>query len=328
MFYNNSEGHKLIIVLYVDDGLVVYQNETDYEMLIADLKAEFQITVSSASSFLGIQINQAQDGSISVTQENYTKRMLEKFSMLDCNKVDTPMEKLSADGEVNGDGPASVPYREAVGSLMYLATGTRPDIMFSVSHVSQALDKPTQNDWHKVKRIFRYLKGTSDIGIAYSSAHQRVLTAYSDADFAGDAKTRRSTSGVVCVYMGGPISWMSRRQKSVALSTTEAEFVAASEASKEVVWLMRLFNEITELVSVPKLLIDNMSTVKLVKNPIFHKRSKHIEVRHFFVREKVEEGQLIVEHVPSGSQLADILTKPLCRDLFVKLRGLLGIIKL
>jgi hypothetical protein len=221
------------------------------------------------------------------------------------------MKKLSEDGEVNSDCTAiNVPYREAVGSLMYLAIGTRPDIMYSVSHVSQALDKPTKNDWAKVKRIFKYLKGTSDISIVYSTAHQKELTAYSYADFTGDTKTRRSTSCVVCLYMGGPISWMSRRQTSVALLTTEAEFMAASEATKEVVWLMRLLNEITELASVPTLLMDSMRAVKLVKNPIFHKRSKHIEVR-YFVRQKVEEGQLTVEHVPNYRQLADILTKPL-----------------
>lgn len=329
MFYKNHAGHKLIIVLYVDDGLVAYQDKADFETLIADLKAEFQCTVSSASCFLGLQINQAVDGSVSITQENYTKRILEKFGMSECNKIDTPMERQtqSADNEVNDGSLTKVPYRQAVGSLMYLAVGTRPDIMYAVSHVSQALENPTQNDWSKVKRIFKYLKGTSDISIVYGSNHQKMLTTYSDADFAGDARTRRSTSGVVCMYMGGPISWISRRQKSVALSTTEAEFVAASEASKEAVWLMRLLNEITELSSVPRLLIDNMSAVKLVKNPVFHKRSKHIEVRHFFVREKVEEGQLTVEHVPSESQLADILTKPLCRDTFVKIRELLGIIK-
>jgi hypothetical protein len=152
LFFNTTEGHKLIIVLYVDDSLDAYLNETDFEILIANLKAEFQVIVSSALWFLGLQINQEQDGSIAVTQENYMKHILYKFGMLERNQVDTPMEKLSADGEVNSDCTAiNMPYREAVGSLMYLAIGTRPDIMYSVSHVSQALDKPTKNDWAKVK---------------------------------------------------------------------------------------------------------------------------------------------------------------------------------
>jgi hypothetical protein len=329
LFYSNSDEHKLIIAVYVDDGLVAYQNESDFESLIADLKTEFQVTVSSASCFLGLQLEQMIDGSIAVKQEKYTKQILQRFDMIDCNKVDTPMEKLSTEAEICDDNDAmNYPYREAVGSLMYLAIGSRPDIMFAVSYASQKLENPTKNDWNRVKRIFRYLKGTLDLGIVYSSTSQKTLTTYSDADFAGDPKTRKSTSGVVCLHMGGPVSWLSRRQKSIALSTTEAEFMAASEASKEVIWLTRLLTEIGEMTSVPTLFVDNMSAVKLVKNPVFHKRSKHIEVRYFFIREKVNDGELTVEHVPSESQLADILTKPLCRDKFMKLRGLLNIKKL
>jgi len=152
-----------------------------------------------------------------------------------------------------------------------------------------------------------------------------VLTTYCDADYAGDVSTRRSTSGVVCQHMGGPISWLCQRQKSVALSTTEAEFVAASEAAKEIIWLSRLFGEITHLINTPVLKVDNMSAVKLVKSPVFHKRSKHIEVRHYFVREKFNEGKLDVKHIAGQEQVADILTKPLQKTRFELLRDMLGI---
>jgi len=248
--------------------------------------------------------------------------------MSECNPVTTPSDKMTA-VEASTCSKGTVPYREAVGSLMYLAIGTRPDIAYAVSSVSQALEKPSQHDWLRVKRIFKYLKGTYQMGIVYDAGYQSgVFTAYSDADYAGDVSTRRSTSGVVCLHMGGPVSWSSQRQKSVALSTTEAEFIAASEAAKEIVWLSRLFSEISVLTSIPVLKIDNMSAVKLVKNPAFHKRSKHIEVRYYFVREKYDEGQLVVEHVPGDEQIADIMTKPLQKCRYQVLRDMMGVMDL
>ena len=154
-----------------------------------------------------------------------------------------------------------------------------------------------------------------------------MLAAYSNADFAGDVSTRRSTSGVVCQYMRRPVSWLSQRQKSVALSTTEDEFMAASEGAKEIIWLSSLFSEITNLVSTPVLKMDNKSAVKLVKNPAFHKRSKHIEVRYYFVREKFEEGRLTVEHVAGDEQVADILTKSVNKNRFQMLMVWYGILE-
>jgi hypothetical protein len=190
------------------------------------------------------------------------------------------------------------------------------------------LENPTRTDWNRIKRIFRHLKGTADFGIVYEPACQKASTTYSNADCAGDVKTRKSTSGAVCLHMGSTVSWLSCRQKSVALSTTEAKFISASEASKEVIWLKRLWTDIAELTSVPTLFVDNMSAVKRVKNPVFHQRSKHVDVRYFYIRDRTNDGELTVEHVSSESQLADVRTKPLCRYKFVKLRDLLGIRKL
>jgi hypothetical protein len=318
----------LVIALYVDDGLVAAQNATDLQQFLSELKKCFSITVSPATCFLGLQIKQHDDGSVFINQAHYVRRLLAKFNISDCNAVFTPIDKsyVYVDEQSDVMLDDSVPYREAVGSLLYLATGTRPDISYAVSVVSQVLSKPTKRHWEMVKRIMRYLKGTADLGITYRHGHdQGVLTAYSDADYAGDTKTRRSTSGVVCQYMGGPISWSSQRQRSVALSTTEAELIAASEAAKEVIWLSRLLKEITT-VTTSVLYVDNLSTVKLIKNPVYHKRSKHIEVRHFFVREKVADGVLNIEHASGTEQLADILTKPLPRATFVNLRDMSNIV--
>jgi hypothetical protein len=328
IFYSERERYKLILALYVDDGLIAYENKDDFRQLMADMKTAFLITENPVSCFLGLQIQRQSDGSVFISQESYARKILERFNMLECNKVDTPMDKLSVAEEGADSVPVTdqVPFREAIGSLMYLATGTRPDIMFAVSYLSQALNQPTKREWDKVKRVFKYLKGTLERGILFNAkGNKGMLIAYSDADFAGDVQSRRSTSGVVCMHMDGPVSWSSQRQRSVALSTTEAELIAASEAAKEVIWLSRLLKEITT-VTTSVLYVDNLSTIKLIKNPVYHKRSKHVEVRHFFVREKVADGVLNVEHVSGTEQLADILTKPLPRATFVNLRDMLNIV--
>ena len=322
LFYSQGEGRKLLIALYVDDGLVAYQETNEMLQFLSELETEFRVTYAPATCFLCLEIEQQNDGSIFINQAQYVRRLLDKFNMIDCNTVSTPIDKFHvAQDDTDKLIDDNVPFREAVGSLLYLATGTRSDISFAVSVVSQALSNPTKRHWEMIKRILRYLKGTADIGILYKHGHDKnLLTTYSDADYAGDTLTRRSTSGVLCLYMGGPISWLSQKQRSVALSTTEAEYMAASEATKEIIWLVRLFKEITTMTAIPLLRIDNLSAVKLVHNPVYHKRSKHIDVRYHFVREKCEEGQLLVEHVCGQEQLADILTKPLAKDRFEKLR--------
>ena len=177
-----------------------------------------------------------------------------------------------------------------------------------------------------MKRIFRYLKGTIDKGIVYRPSYNSgVLECYADADHGGDNMTGRSTSGVVCIYSGGAISWSSQRQQSVAISTTEAEIVAASECAKKVVWLKRLLGECTTLKDMPILRVDNQAAVRLAQNPEYHRRTKHIRLRHFFVREKVTEGELGIQHVSTEEQVADIMTKPLHFPTFKKFCKLLGL---
>jgi transposase InsO family protein len=320
-----SKDRKLLIALYVDDGLVAAQNQSHLSRFLEELKAHFEITVSPVSNFLGLQVTQHDNGSVFVCQEDYTKKMLAKFGMTDCNPVMTPMEKNYLTVENEEPISAGTPYREAVGSLLYLATGTRPDIAYAVNTVSQAVCAPSQKDWQAVKRIFRYLKGTSHLGITYSATHiSDGLSVYSDADYAGDMKSRKSTSGVLAQYNGGAVTWSSKKQSSVALSTTESELMAACEAAKEIVWLSRLYGEITTVVlQPPSLFVDNQSAIKLIRNPVFHHRTKHIEVRHFFIREQLEEGKLSVMHVDGTNQLADILTKPLPRERFERLRDII-----
>lgn len=215
--------------------------------------------------------------------------------MSDCKAVSTPIIK-EVQSDTEKDNDVRFPYREAVGALAYLMTGTRPDISYAISVVSRTLANPSHEDVLKVKRILRYLKGTMDSVIVYKKGHKPgVLECYSDSDHGGDFTMGRSTSGILCVYAGGAISWASRRQTSVAISSTEAEIVAASEVAREIVWLQRLFQEITTLSEIPTLQIDNDAALKLAQNPELHRRTKHIAIRHFYVRELVASNELNVK---------------------------------
>uniref|UniRef100_A0A5S6QR79 Reverse transcriptase Ty1/copia-type domain-containing protein n=1 Tax=Trichuris muris TaxID=70415 RepID=A0A5S6QR79_TRIMR len=190
------------------------------------------------------------------------------------------------------------------------------------------MDKPCAKSWLSVKRILRYLKGTAAYGLLYRGDDKKALECFSDADFAGDIATRRSQTGVISLYAGTAISWFSQKQKGVALSTTEAEYVAASEAAKELIWLKNLYNELAVVQPKPTLFVDNMGAVKLSKNPEFHKRTKHIAVRFHFVREKWKEGEFDVQHIGGEHQKADILTKALAKPRFEALRCQLGLVTL
>lgn len=240
LFYRKRNGNFLYVAIYVDDGMVVGSSDSEVQSFLELLQQEFKITMGNLEIFLGLNIARQKDGSITISQPSYIEKILRKFRMDECNPVYTPVGREEAAlTEKNDD---HVPYQEAVGSLMYLMTATRPDIAFAVNKTARALHQPTRRDWNDVKKIFKYLKGTANHGIIYKG--QDDLKIYSDADFAGDIKTRRSTSGVIALYSGGAVSWSSRLQRSVALSTTEAEIMAASEAAKEAIWLKRLIYEL------------------------------------------------------------------------------------
>lgn len=324
LFIRKENGQKLLVTIYVDDGLVAASDNQIIEQFLEELRREFKITVGSLDCFLGMEIQRNNDGSIFVHQTGYTKKILKRFNMSEANKVSVPA--VAEEESPMAEAAVEVPYREAVGCLMYLMTTTRPDIAFAVGKAAQKLDKPTKADWTSVKRIFKYLRGTAELGLLYKAEREsKALEIYTDADFAGDYQTKRSTSGMVSKYNNGTITWSSQKQRSVALSTTEAEFVAASEGAKEAIWLSRLLNEISDFSKIPILYIDNASAVKLIKNPEFHKRSKHIEVRYYFVREKYLEGTLNVEHLEGENQIADLLTKAIMRVRFEKLRDMTGL---
>ena len=312
LYVKSQNGKMLIIALYVDDGLVAASDTEELNQFVEQLKSQFKVTVKPASYFLGLQIEFQSDGSIEISQSGYAKKILQRFGFDECKPVQTPMLKGTDDTQLDKMDSA-YPYRQAVGALMYLMTGTRPDIAYSISYLSRSLENPTMDDITRVKRVLRYIAGTTEMSISYkASSATGILQCYSDSDFGGCRMTGRSTSGVVVMYAGGAISWLSQRQATVATSTTEAEIIAATEAVKEIIWLQRLFDSLQiTLKCVPVLQVDNSAAVKLAQNPEFHRRTKHIDLKNFFIREKVTDGTVDIVQISTTNQLADIMTKPL-----------------
>lgn len=301
VFVREQNGKTLILAIYIDDGIIVADDEKDILAVIDHLCSGFEVKAFAVNCFLGLQIDQKQDGSIHVHQEAYAKRVLDRFGMLNCAAVSTPgvaSQKLS---ELTSNEVASYKYREAVGRLMYLAIATRPDISFAVGNVSRYMEKPTAAHVNAVKRIFRYR----------------------DADYVGDIETRRSTSGHAFFWGKSIISWSSQRQKSVSTSTTESEYIAASEAIKELIWIQRFRKELLPYIAT--FYMDNQGAIRLIKNPEFHKRTKHIDVRYHFIREKYEQGCFVLKYIPTDEQLADIFTKALPKEKHQRLSKMIGL---
>jgi hypothetical protein len=193
---------------------------------------------------------------------------------------------------------------------MYLAVATRPDLAYSVSALTRFMSKPTLAHWQAAKGVVRYLAHAPGKGITYCG-NSTELKAFCDADYAGDLDTRRSTTGYVFLMNGGAISWNSKRQPTVAASTTEAEYMAAAAAVKEGLWMRKLLNSLDVRPGVVDINCDNQSAIKLLKNPIFSARSKHIDVLHHFARERVLRKEVAFHYISTKEMLADILTKPL-----------------
>ena len=316
----------LIVCLYVDDLIYTSNNKT----MLADFKKsmmkEFDMTdMGLMHYFLGIEVVQSSAG-VFISPKKYALEILDKFMLKDCNSVITPSEvglKLSKSGA--GKRVDSTLYKQIVGSLMYL-TSTRPDIMHTVNLISRYMENPTEVHLLAAKRIFRYLKGTVDFGILYKRGEKSSLIGFSDSDYAGDLDDRKNTFGVVFMLNSGAITWSSKKQQIVTLSTTEAEFVAATSSSCQAIWLRRLLEVLHNQQQGPTVIYcDNLSAIKLSKNLVLHGRSKHIDVRYHFLRDLCKDGVIDLVFCKSEDQIADILTKPLKPAVFMKLRSMLGV---
>jgi hypothetical protein len=317
----------VILLLYVDDLFL-----TGEEKLITDCKkklvVEFEMKdLGLMHYFLGLEVWQSPE-KIFLNQGKYAVEILKRFDMLECKAMNTPMEtKLKLLVDTSSELVDATLYRQIIGSLMYL-TNTRPDICFVVNTLSQYLVEPRHVHLVAAKHVMRYLKGTLDFGLCYTGDHDFRLIGYTDSDWAGSVSDRKSTSGC-CFSLGSAMtSWKSRKQSSISLSTTEAEYIASCSASCEAIWLQKLLTGLFDLeMEATVILCDNQSCIKMTENPMFHDKSKHIEIRYHYIRDMVQRGAVKLQYVGTDEQVADVLTKPLSRVKFEYFRDKLGIVR-
>uniref|UniRef100_A0AAV1V9F8 Polyprotein n=1 Tax=Peronospora matthiolae TaxID=2874970 RepID=A0AAV1V9F8_9STRA len=324
------DGHCVLVLVYVDDVLVTGSSLELIAQTKADLKTRFEMTDSGKCTFvLGIELVYESDGSVTMCQRRYVNDILKRFGMDECKATASPVDlstRLVASSEA---AKIDVPFREAVGALMHLMTATRPDIAYAVVYVSRFIENPQQEHWTAVKRIFRYLQGTKSHGLRFQPSDKIDFRSYSDADWAGDHADRKSTSGYTFMLMGAPVSWGSKKQSSVSLSTSEAEYIALSLAIQEGKWVHRLLSEILAAANEPgpDLVIreDNQSCIKMTKNPVNHGRAKHIDIKYHHIRDEVKRGEVQLEYCETSVMMADIMTKGLSGPRHKDLTTALGI---
>ena len=327
----------LIVLIYVDDGLACCSDEKVLNDVIKHLQTRFEISVMNPSCFIGLEIHRNRAmRTLHISQKYYINKIVSKFKLDEAKGLSTPADsnlKLCRDGTLDGEDheTVNVPYRQLIGSLMYAMLGSRPDIAYSTSFLASFSENPKATHWTAAKRILRYLKSTANEGLLYNgnSKDRGELICYVDSDFAGDIDSRRSTSGYVVMYNGAPIVWKSQKQPTVALSTTEAEFIAACYACRELLGTRQLLKELGRDLSSPtKVMIDNQAAIRLIQNPNIRARTKHIDVKFKFIQEKESDGIIMAEYVSTDDQVADILTKALPKDRFETLKILMGLQKL
>jgi hypothetical protein len=328
LFTKKLNDDIFICQVYVDDIIFGSTNEA-YCKEFGDLMSkEFEMSmIGELTFFLGFQIKQMREG-IFISQEKYTFDIFKKFKMLDCKPIKTPMATNGhLDLDEGGNPVNQTLYRSMIGSLLYL-TASRPDIMFSVCMCARFQANPKESHLIAVKRIIRYLKLTPSIGLWYPKGARFELVGYSDSDYAGCKVDRKSTSGGCHLLGRSLVSWSSKKQNSVALSTAEAEYIAAGACCAQILYMKQTLLDYGVVLGKVPLLCDNESAVKLANNPVQHSRTKHIDIRHHFLRDHVAKNDISLEGVRTEDQLADIFTKPLDEVRFCKLRNELNVLDL
>ena len=291
------DGNFIILFLYVDDMLIVGQDTSKISKLKSELSKSFSMKdLGPAKKILGIRI--VRDRSLRLiwlSQEHYIKKVLERFNMEKAKHVNCPLAghfKISSSQCPTSDEEKKemqkIPYASIVGSLMYAMVCTRLDIAHAVGVVSRFLSDPGKEHWAAMKWILRYLQGTSKMSLCFGKG-EPILDGFTDSDMAGDINSRKSTSGYLITFAGGAVAWQSRLQKCVTLSTTEAEFIAITEACKELLWLKKFFQELGLKQERYVLHCDRQSAIHLSKYSSFHSRSKHIDVRYHWIRDVLND---------------------------------------
>ena len=330
VYYRKNKKGIMIFAVYVDDTIICSNNKS---LLIAEkerLSNAFEMDDrGEVHHILGMEVHRDRENRVlTIDQKTYLEDVLQRFGMEECKPVATPLEagknfhKLSDDEEPADEKQ----YQAAVGSLNYAAIASRPDLSTAVGKLSQFMKSPSAEHWSAVKRVLRYVKGTLNLGLRFAHSDSFKLVGYSDSDWAGCIDSRKSTSGLVFRVGSSTVSWSSKKQSVVALSSTEAEYIALCSAAQETVWLRKLFADLDMTQVEPTTVYeDNQGAICLAKNPTNHSRTKHIDVKYHFTREMVESGVMKVDYVSTSDMVADTLTKALPRPSFEKHRLSMGV---
>jgi hypothetical protein len=325
------DGQYTLNVTYTDDVIGGSSSSAEEIKAIGELESAYEIKrveddEEKGRFILGMSMRQDKEtGTITISQRPYLERILQRFGMSDCNPKYTPLPvgvNLSLTNCASTDEDrrfmADKPYREVLGSVMWAQVASRPDLSFAVNLLARFQINPGPDHWKALMHVLAYIKATLHYKISYHKGTENGLKPHGfvDADYAGDLlDTGRSTGAYIFMMAGGPVSWSSKRQETVALSTTEAEYMATSRACQQAVWMFSFMSEAGLEQPTPAVLYnDNTGSIALTKNKKGHKKAKHIHIRYHYIRERVGNGDVTVAHVPSADNLADILTKPLSRD--------------
>lgn len=330
--YTKSVGNcKTYIALYVDDFFIFTNDVSEMEYLKSVLASHFQLKdLGEIKQCLGMNVHIDKiKGVVVLSQEKYVTQLLKKFNMTECKPAVTPMEvKLHVNKSEKCN--EQLPYQQLIGSLMYLVMLTRPDIAFSVGFLSQYNNSYNLEHWSYAKRVLRYLKKTKDYALVYTKNGNSKLEGYADADWGSNIIDRKSFTGICFTLSGAAISWASKKQKTVALSSTEAECMSLTEACREVIYLRRLLCEITDEIYTVNVFNDNQGAIKLSASNTFHNRTKHMDVRFYFCRDCVNNNIVKFHYLETASLPADLLTKSLSsvkHFCFMKALGILNTIE-
>ncbi|KAG8490441.1 hypothetical protein CXB51_016092 [Gossypium anomalum] len=332
-FKKNNDGSFVYLLLYVDDMLIAAKDKGEIRKVKAQLSEEFEMKdLGPAKKILGIEIlRDRKTSKLYLSQKGYIEKLLCRFNIRSAKPVSTPLaahfrlsSTLSPQSDDEIEYMSHVPYSSAVGSLMYAMVCSRPDLSYAVSAVSRYMANPGKEHWKAVQWILRYLRGTTDVCLQFGRTEDGVI-GYVDADFAGDLDRRRSLTGYVFTIGGCAISWKATLQTTVALSTTEAEYMAITEACKEAIWLKGLFSELNEDLQISTVFCDSQSAIFLTKDQMFHERTKHIDVRYHFVRDIIARGDIVVSKISTHENPADMMTKSLPITKFEHCLDLVGV---
>ncbi|GKB94602.1 putative ribonuclease H-like domain-containing protein [Tanacetum coccineum] len=309
LFIKRLKGDILLVQVYVDDIIFGSTKKSLCDEFEQIMHNRFQMSsMGELTFFLGLQVKQKEDG-IFISQDKYVGEILKKFGFSSIRTASTPMETNKAlTKDEDGEDVDVHLYRSMIGSLMYL-TSSRPDIMFSVCACSRFQVQPKVSHLNAVKRIFRYLKGQPKLGLWYPKDSPLILEAFSDSDYAGASLDRKSTTGG-CQFLGSRlISWQCKKQTVVANSTTEAEYIAASHCCGQVLWIQNQMLDYGFNFMQTKIHVDNESAICVIKNPVYHSKTKHIEIRHHFIRDSYEKRLIEMVKIHIDNNVADLLTK-------------------